>query len=534
MRSLPPLFIRCLVAAALLVLCAHGWVVAQDTIQIGPLKPLETLPSLGPIPGAGVPPGGLSGGLPGGAPPPGGLPSGLPGAVPGGVPTAPSGTLPSVLSGGGEIRMDGIAPAVPGLVPAPAPVTPPPAAPVVPVAAPAAAPSSPAAPPPLPAGRQTVITEPLAQAYLYVEPYQTRFEVLFDAASTLKWLTPDAPVPDELTAEMQAKIQETAALRAADWCGLSSSGEPCNVPPVQVSVIKGLPGNTLPLKEGEALPVNQAMTGFIWEFATPPAPADVMVTWKGWINGRTLLPVKVFFGTQSEAGEINSTIKTFRWRNLDRLPRPAPLASVPQWEQPDPVRLPVGGAVWLLGGLVFYIYLRIKDHRLPGGSMPYVMVWLLGAVLMSQLLVVPVHMGSSTPRITEVADAQRIVSPLLRNVYRAFDHRAESDVYDVLERSVEGDLLRRLYLETIQALTLEGREGTRVNITEFQVTVDKVLPNPAGEGFQADCNWMARGNVGHWGHTHSRLNIYNARLTLVPAKDEWKLTGLEVQEVRRL
>lgn len=512
----PSPFIRCLLTAALLGLCGRG-MVAQDTIQIGPLKPLETLPSLGPsfgpVPGAGAAPGSV--------------PGGLPGAVPGAMPGAPSGTLPSVLSGGGEIRMDGINPvAVPG-VPAAAP-------PQAPVAPPAQAPAGPAAPPPLPAGKLAVITEPLAQAYLYIEPYQTRFEVLFDAASMLKWLMPDMPVPAELTLEMQEHLQKAAALRAAEWCSLSSSGEAAAVPQVQVSVIKGLPGNTVPMKEGEALPLNQAMTGFIWEFATPPAPAEVIATWKGWINGRTTLPVKVFFGTQSETGEINSTIKTFRWRNLDRLPRPAPLAAVPQLELSEPVRVPVGGAVWLLGGLVFYVYLRVKDRRLPGGSMPYMAVWLLGAVLMSQLLVVPVNFGTSTPRITEVADAQRIVSPLLRNVYRAFDHRAEADVYDVLARSVEGELLRRLYLETIQALTLEGREGTRVNITEFQVTVDKVMPNPSGEGFLADCNWMARGLVGHWGHSHSRLNIYNARLTLVPAKEEWKLTGLEVQEVRRL
>lgn len=504
--------------AALLGVCAPGVAVAQDTIQIGPLKPLETLPSLapsfGPVPGAAA----------------GGLPDGLPGTVPGGIPAAPSGTLPSVLSGGGEIRMDGITPLAPAAVGAPTPV---PASSAT-VPPPIPAPSSPAAPPPLPAGAQTVITEPLAQAYLYIEPYQTRFEVLFDAASVLKWLVPEAPVPAELTPEMQARLQEAAALRAAEWCALSSSGEVAAVPQVQVSVIKGLPGNTVPTKEGESLAVNQAMTGFVWEFATPPAPTEVIITWKGWVNDHTTLPVRVFFGTQSETGEINSTIKTFRWRNLDRLPRPAPLSSVPQWEQSEPLRFPIGGVVWLLGGLVFYVYLRVKDRRLPGGSMPYVMVWLLGAVLMSQLLVVPMSMGSSSPRVTEVADAQRIVSPLLRNVYRAFDHRAEADVYDVLARSVEGDLLRRLYLETIQALTLEGREGTRVNITEFQVTVDKVLPNPAGDGFLADCNWMARGLVGHWGHSHSRLNIYNARLTLMPAKGEWKLVGLEVQEVRRL
>ena len=416
--------------------------------------------------------------------------------------------------------------------PATAPV-PPPAAEMKPAATPAPPPAL-AAPPPLPTSNALIIKEPLAQAYLYVEPYQTRFEVLFDAATMLSWLSPDETPPATLTAEQQRQLSEKAASRAENWCTMSSGDAPLATPHLYVSVIKGLPGNTFPIAEGEEVALNQSMVGFMWEFATPPAPAELQVTWKGWFKERTKLPLRVFFGTQSETAEINATVKTHRWRNQGRLPRPAPLTRVPQYEAPEPVRVPFGAIVWLLGGLVFYTYLKVKDYRLPGGSMPYLAVWLLGAVLMSQLLVIPIQTGSGGPAITQVDEAQRIVTPLLRNVYRAFDHRVESDVYDVLERSVDGELLRKLYLETIQALTLEGREGTRVTIAEFSATVDKVEANNTGEGFSADCNWMARGIVGHWGHSHPRVNIYNARVTITPAKGEWKLTGLEVQEVRRL
>jgi hypothetical protein len=437
---------------------------AAETIKIGPLKPLQTLPSLSSQP-----------------------------------------TPPPVTTPAAEMK--------------PATPAPPPAQ---------------AAPPPLPTSNALIIKEPLAQAYLYVEPYQTRFEVLFDAATMLSWLSPDETPPAKLTYEQQRQLSEKAATHAESWCAMSSGDEALPTPQLYVSVIKGLPGNTLPIAEGEDVALNQAMVGFMWEFATPPAPDELKVTWKGWFKERTMLPLRVFFGTQSETAEINSTIKTHRWRNQGRLPRPAPLARVPQYEAPVAVRVPFGAIVWLLGGIVFYTYLKVKDYRLPGGSMPYLAVWLLGAVLMSQLLVIPMQTSAAGPVITQVDEAQRIVTPLLRNVYRAFDHRVESDVYDVLERSVDGELLRKLYLETIQALTLEGREGTRVTIAEFSATVDKVEANTKGEGFIADCNWMARGIVGHWGHSHPRVNIYNARVTITPAKGEWKLTGLEVQEVRRL
>lgn len=396
------------------------------------------------------------------------------------------------------------------------------------------APAAPPTPPPLPTNDSLVITGPITQAYLYIEPYQTRFEVLFDAASMLTLLLPNEKTPEALTPALQNQLSQKAAARAADWCRMSTGDANLPMPQPTAHVIKGLPGNTLPLKEDESVALNQAMVGLIWEFATPPGPDELAVTWKGWVQGTTVLPVKAFFGPLSETSEIHQSIKTYRWRNLGRLPRPGPLSKVPQYEAAQPTRIPFGGIVWLVIGLAFYTYLKIKDHKLPGGSIPYVAVWLLGAVLMSQMLVFTLNSDTSGPVITQVEDAQQIVTPLLRNVYRAFDHHAESDVYDVLARSVDGELLRKLYLETIQALTLEGREGTRVTIAEFSATVDKVSANPKGEGFLADCNWMARGIVGHWGHSHPRVNIYNARITITPAHGEWKLTGLEVQEVRRL
>ena len=64
------------------------------------------------------------------------------------------------------------------------------------------------APPPLPTNDSLVITGPLVQAYLYVEPYQTRFEVLFDAATMLAWLSPDETVPKSLTPEQQKLLIE--------------------------------------------------------------------------------------------------------------------------------------------------------------------------------------------------------------------------------------------------------------------------------------------------------------------------------------
>jgi hypothetical protein len=95
--------------------------------------------------------------------------------------------------------------------------------------------------------------------------------------------------------------------------------------------------------------------------------------------------------------------------------------------------------------------------------------------------------------------------------------------------------LRKLYLETIQALTLEGREGTRVTISEFSADVISVQPAAKHEsGFISECQWTAMGSVGHWGHSHTRVNRYTAKLTVMPVESAWKIVNLDVSEARRL
>lgn len=392
---------------------------------------------------------------------------------------------------------------------------------------------APAAPIPASTTAGGLVTGPVAHVYLYVEPYQVRVEALFDMHAVFKWLTPDETrLPSTLTAKRQVEIVADAEKLAADWCSLTTNDvrQPYAAP--AAFFVKGRPGATIPMRENEELDINHCMLGFLWQFTTEETPDDVDVAWKGWINALKEIPVTVLFGNQSEKIMVNSVTRRIHWMNKGRL-RPAPLAAVPTFARAQPMRIPAGGILWVIAGAVFYWYIWHRDYRLPGGGMPYFVVWVFGLVLFAKLLVVTLERGEAVPVITDAGEAQKIVSPLLRNVYRSFDHRSESRVYDVLARSVDGELLRKLYLETINALTLEGREGTRVLITDFEATVDKVTSAPAGGGFIAECNWSVLGNVGHWGHAHPRYNGYKASLTVQPMQGEWKLTALQVQEVRR-
>jgi hypothetical protein len=276
------------------------------------------------------------------------------------------------------------------------------------------------------------------------------------------------------------------------------------------------------------------MFGCMWEFATPPSPEEVFVEWGGFIADVRTLPVRIFFGTGSEAHEIHAALPRLAWKSEGRVPLPIPLAPVPELESRPPTRLPLATLLWLAGTSSLMLLLKKGGRPLPGGALAWTATLLAGALLSWPLLNVRVGGGTDVPEIQETQQAEAILTPLLRNVYRAFDRRTEEQIYDVLARSVDGELLRRLYLETLEALTLDGREGARVTISEFSLDVLSVRPVEIGTGFTAECQWTALGKVGHWGHTHPRVNRYNAKVTVSPVQGEWKLTGLEVTEARRI
>lgn len=382
----------------------------------------------------------------------------------------------------------------------------------------------------IPSAPTVAPVETIAQGYLYLEPNQMRFEVLYDAATVLAWAK--QPIPASLDAASQKALTDALAAKSEDWCRLGTAqlGKGTFL---GASIIKGKPGATLPFEEGATLPVRDAMVGLIWEFPLPPAPDEVLIQWSGTLN-QSSLPIRIFYGTKSETVEAAIGGPPLRWRAKGKLPMPGPLAAVPKINLLPPWQIPAASLIWFTGGLVFFLWVKLRGHRLPGGAVAFLGAWLLGALLTWPLFVVKVSRGLAAPPVNETAAAEAILSPLLRNVYRAFDYRSESDIYDTLARSVDGELLRQLYLETLQALTLEGREGTRVTITEFSAEVMAVKENPAGAGFVTDCQWTALGTVGHWGHAHTRVNRYTAQVTVAPVKSEWKIVKLEVREARRI
>ena len=40
--------------------------------------------------------------------------------------------------------------------------------------------------------------------------------------------------------------------------------------------------------------------------------------------------------------------------------------------------------------------------------------------------------------------------------------------------------------------------------------------------------------MGHWGHTHTRKNQYEAEISVAPVEGAWKIIGLDMIEEKRI
>jgi hypothetical protein len=139
------------------------------------------------------------------------------------------------------------------------------------------------------------------------------------------------------------------------------------------------------------------------------------------------------------------------------------------------------------------------------------------------------------PHAPRAEDAKRVLSKVLTNTYNALNLQDENEVYDKLSRSVTGDLVAEIYLDSRRRLTAGTRKGAEVLVKD--VSVISIEDTGDGTdmftGFSYPCKWIVTARVKHMQHIHNRQNIYNGILTIKVDDDRWKIVGLELLSEER-
>ena len=127
------------------------------------------------------------------------------------------------------------------------------------------------------------------------------------------------------------------------------------------------------------------------------------------------------------------------------------------------------------------------------------------------------------------ASADIIFSQLHQNLFRSFDYTDESQVYDALACSVQGPLLRKLYLQVNDSLRISEQGGAVSRIEDVSVLSGNQVPDTYVEnGFRYRCKWNIVGTIEHWGHIHERTNQYDALFDVQVVDGAWKILSMDI------
>jgi len=358
--------------------------------------------------------------------------------------------------------------------------------------------------------------------FIYVEPYEVRKEIIARPRDLQGWVDLGLEGRDTIPVEMQGDLKRVAAEFLRQHHTVEIDGVSIEPELARINFLERSLRTSRVIDPPVELDVEAAILGVIFVYPTDGLPQKVTLDWDLWSDRIQRVPA----ASVDQAGPLPVILepdyRVLEWQNFLKNPE-LPTLTVLAAPPPAWLRWMVGVRWLLLGGLTLAaVHWARAPRRMQRGG------W-------AALALVATVAGFQAGRIGSISDerARMVVSGLLHNIYLAFDFRKEEKIYDVLEQSVDGDLLRGLYLETRRGLELANQGGARAKVKEVEL-VDLDAEAVDGGGFRATARWNVGGSVGHWGHVHRRANQYRAELRVDPVDGVWKITELEILEQERL
>jgi len=362
--------------------------------------------------------------------------------------------------------------------------------------------------------------------FIYVEPYEVRKEIIVRPADIQQYVDLGLDGETTIPADRQDEIKEKVVEFLSSHFPLKIDGEPVEGTIDRVNFLKRTLRSSV-VVDKQDLELLPATIGVIYVFPTDGLPQNVEMEWDLFNEKTPTVPAATVDQADPLPVILEPGFSTLRWENFLRLPELPTLTAI---ERPPTVLQSIaGGGRWLMLVLSIVLLSGLFRSLSVHQTLSRPMLSFLLATMAVTVLFFHQHrqIAMNDERLTQ------LVGDLLHNVYRAFDYRGEEVIYDVLEKSVSGELLTDIYLETQKSLELANQGGARVKVKSTEVNRAELLARD-GNQLTIASNWNVSGSVGHWGHVHQRSNGYRANLEISEIDGVWKLTSLEILEEQRL
>lgn len=373
-------------------------------------------------------------------------------------------------------------------------------------------------------------------AYLYIEPYEVRQEIIIRPMDLTDWLDlglrDDRAIPVDKQEELKKRIAQFLSTKNP----VLIDGRKVEGRLDRIHFIHRTLRMTGIIEPPVDLDATSATLGVIFVYPFDELPEEVSMKWELFSPKIQSIPSVASDEAGGLPGSVTPDDPVIVWKNYLTNPTTPQMMSVTPPPPPRQLAIPILTALCCV---VLAVLLVIQGRQWSNGR-PISRRALISSVAVFAIGVMAFPFGKLnvvapfTERTILAEDsAQVILSGLLHNVYHSFDHHDESLIYDRLAKSIAGEQLEKVYLETRQSMEVKNQGGLRISVKEVNVLgLDEVDSDGDDPTFR--CRWRVAGWIGHWGHVHRRANEHEAIITVAARDGSWKITDIEMLDEQSL
>jgi len=374
------------------------------------------------------------------------------------------------------------------------------------------------------------------RTYLYIEPYEVRHEILVRVKDMMTWMDFDLGGDEYIEEDEFNPVREKVAQFFMDREKVLIDGKQGKPILDRTAYVESSILRSRFIEIPERVPLNTAMIGIVITYLTDGIPGEVVTQWDLFSKRIQKVTARMTDPAGPFPYDLSPDDNVLKWTNYLKTYTIPTVEKIMVDETHRGIAVPLGSlaCVVLLLPFAFSAFSRSRKSQPVKVQFSIILILVIGTVVLFPRWHVSVGSSARVSRISE-EDSKAITLSLLKNVYRAFDFREEEDVYDKLAISVSGDLLKDVYLQSRQSMIIEQAGGAHAKVKQVEVLETDVKQSKKQKGaLDVRTKWTAVGSVGHWGHIHTRQNVYDAILTLAVVDGSWKISGIELLEEKRV
>ncbi|PHS16475.1 MAG: hypothetical protein COA78_03870 [Blastopirellula sp.] len=369
--------------------------------------------------------------------------------------------------------------------------------------------------------------------FFYVEPYEVRKEIVVRPSDLQEWI--DLGLVDKkfIPVDQQEMIKKRVAQFFAEQSPVIIDGKIVEGRLDRIHFIHRSLRKTGIIEPPVDLDVASATLGVIYTYPVDQLPDEVTTKWELFSPKIQEVPAVA----SDEAGGLPSNLTPeypeLTWKNYLTNPTVPQLVPVPLPAVPSSIDVPI---LSVIAAVLFFLLLGMTIRTQANSRILIIATLgvLVGGIACLPFAKVSIDNPFAAPVTLTDNDSTEIMTGLLYNTYHAFDHHDEKRIYDRLSKSISGDLLSEVYLETRKSMEVKNQGGLQISVKEVAVNDLKQLNQPTSQQITFQCQWKVAGWIGHWGHIHRRVNQHLAEITIAPVDGQWKIVAMKMLDEQPL